>query len=102
MSLLASNATHWLDEALNHEYGIIVRVHADGAMKAVVGPSTRAKQQLYRFRQELGSDYKNIQIRLSPRDPANELWLINLGPPPTDDEEQPTSSADLTIDLESL
>lgn len=71
-TLLAQTARVILAEALGAEVGIVVEVAAPG----MVAPALRAKQTLYRFKNE-NSDFRNIQIRLSPENPDTELWLIN-------------------------
>ena len=71
-SLLAQTARVILAEALTSEVGIVVEVQAPG----MVAPALRAKQVLYRYKSE-NSDYRNIQIRLSPDNPDSELWLVN-------------------------
>jgi len=71
-SLLAQTARVILAEALTSEVGIVVEVSAPG----MVAPALRAKQTLYRFKNE-NRDFRNIQIRLSPEFPDTELWLLN-------------------------
>ena len=72
------------------EVGMIFRVElAQGT--EMMTPSLRAKQVLYRFRKELGDErFLKIQIRLSPDDPDNELWLINQ-----------SALSDATLDIEA-
>lgn len=71
-TLLRRSTVAILNEALKTDYGIAVSVHAPN----MTTPSLRAKQVLYRFKNE-NSDFANLQIRLSPDDPDNELWIIN-------------------------
>lgn len=71
-TLLAQTARVILAEALGAEVGTIVEVFAPG----MVAPALRAKQTLYRFKNE-NADFRNIQIRLSPENPDTELWLLN-------------------------
>lgn len=83
-----------LDACVNSEHGVIIRIETNRANE-INTPALRAKQVIYRFRQEFGNpEYTNIQVRLSPTDPDNELWLIK-------------TSSDLpqkvhTIDIDSL
>jgi hypothetical protein len=74
LELTALNA---LTTAADAEVGIIFRVEQAPTVEMVT-PSLRAKQMLYRFRKEFGDPrFANIQIRLSPDNPDDELWLIN-------------------------
>lgn len=72
-SLLAQGARNILRAAIESETGIIVKI---ASPVPVIAMALRAKQTLYRFKQE-NSDFAQIQIILSPDDPDNELWLIN-------------------------
>lgn len=72
MTLLASTAHAILNEALASDYGITVECQSIGDLPT---PSLRAKQILYRFMSD-NSDFANFQIRFSPDDPDNELWII--------------------------
>lgn len=74
LELTALNA---LITAADTEVGMIFRVEQAPTVEMVT-PSLRAKQMLYRFRKDFGDPrFVAIQIRLSPDDPDNELWLIN-------------------------
>ena len=73
-TLLELQSDAILRAAAQAEYGIIVRIIMTAT---IVAPTLRAKQVLYAYRRNLGPDFKAIQIRLSPRDPDHELWLIN-------------------------
>jgi hypothetical protein len=72
MTLLADSARNILREAIVSELGIVVRVQPTSDM---IAPALRAKQVLYRFRQE-DSDFATLQIVLSPTDPDREIWII--------------------------
>ena len=75
MTILADAAAKALYTALESPIGIIIRTYHSS--ETLVTPSSRAKQILYRFRKELGDiELLKIQIRFSPTDPDNELWLI--------------------------
>jgi hypothetical protein len=68
-----------LEAAASSATGIRCRILTPVGIDSVT-PTLRAKQVLYRFRRELGDPrYAQIQIRLSPDDPDNELWLIRTG-----------------------
>ena len=65
-----------LDACVESQYGVIIAIETDSS-RDVNTPALRAKQILYRFRQEYSNPlYEAIQIRLSPNNPDNELWLI--------------------------
>lgn len=103
MTLQETQALAILEGALRSEFGLIVRAEliADGT--SLASPAAKAKQVLYRFRTDY-ADYRDLQIRLSPTDPANELWIINRRgamavPPPTDEA---GTEAISEITLESL
>lgn len=72
MTLIADNARQILLEALSSDFGIVIEIEP---LEAIIAPALRAKQVLYRFKQE-DIDFSNIQIRLSPDDPDRELWLV--------------------------
>jgi hypothetical protein len=56
-----------LQAALESDIGIAVRTNNP----------TKARQAIYNFRKELGDTiYEDIQIRVSPDNTENELWLI--------------------------
>lgn len=75
-TFLAVHAETFLRAALAAEYGIKIRVHVVSP-DPIVTPALRARAILYRFRGELGNDvYNSLQIRLSPDDPQNRLWII--------------------------
>lgn len=76
MTLLRDSVIHILREAVSRETGIVVRVESPGGMST---PVLRAKQVLYRFKSE-NTDFKDLQIRVSPDDPDRELWLIKTEP----------------------
>lgn len=92
MTLLRDSVLNILNEAISRETGIVVRVESPGGMTT---PVLRAKQVLYRFKSE-NTDFKNLQIRISPDDPDHELWLIKTTEPlkPDFDEETPDNRPD--------
>lgn len=101
MTLLRDSVLNILNEAISRETGIVVRVESPGGM---VTPVLRAKQVLYRFKSE-NTDFKNLQIRISPDDPDHELWLIKTQPgevlKPDFDEISPDDRPDGTpLDLD--
>lgn len=69
-----------LDAAINSPEGIEVLVESPQPM---AGITLRAKQILYSVRKE-NADYKVLQIRLSPTDPSNSLWIIKTADLGTD------------------
>ena len=71
-TLLRQNARQILLAAIMTELGIVVEV---GSPTPIIQPTNRAKQVLYRFKNE-DSDFAPIQIKFSPDDPDRELWLI--------------------------
>jgi len=76
MTILQNQATSVLRQALESPLGIQVKINQDEG-KSVVTPSLRARQILYRFRQELGDiELNQIQIKLCPTDPDHRLWLV--------------------------
>lgn len=76
MNLNEEAAFTILTEAASSRFGLIVRIQTIGGSD-VVTPALRARQLFYRIRREIGGpETKDIQIRLSPTDPDNELWLI--------------------------
>lgn len=74
-TLLAETARAILSEALNSPFGLVIEIQTPPSNPPTVAPTLRAKQILYRFKNE-NSDFSGIQIRLSPDDPDRELWLI--------------------------
>lgn len=77
MTLLESQCFAILSAAARSEFGLIIRAQLSPIDDSLASPSARAKQVLYRFRREFGTDFAQLQFRLSPTDPANELWIIN-------------------------
>jgi hypothetical protein len=76
MSILSNQAENVLRTALESPYGIQILIYEDPPGQ-VVTPTLRARQILYRFRQEIGDkDMDQIQIRLCPTDPDHRLWLV--------------------------
>lgn len=94
MSLLATIAENILRAAMREEYGLVVRVTAATSTgEPLPSPALRGRAVLYHYRREGGPEMADIQIRLSPTDPDNELWIINRsGATETED----------TIDIESI
>ena len=77
-TLMATQAEAVLRAAARSEFGIRVRVIA--LRDDIMTPALRARQVLYRFRNELGAEeFKDLQIRLSPDDPEHRLWIIRGG-----------------------
>jgi ClpP class serine protease len=104
MTLLRDSVIHILREAISRETGMVIRVESPGGM---VTPVLRAKQVLYRFKSE-NTDFKNLQIRISPDNPDHELWLIKTEEGqklrPDFDEETPDERPDgspLNLDLDN-
>jgi len=81
MTLLADNARIILRQAFESEIGIIVDVEAHSEMAT---PTWRAKQVLYRFKQE-DYDYKHLQIEFDPDEPDKALWIIKREVPDAKD-----------------
>ena len=68
----------FLERCVASPFGIVARVEEAG-QDLTVTPALRAKQVLYRVRQELANPlYKDIKIDLSPDNPDRELWLVNM------------------------
>lgn len=66
-----------LKSASESELGIVVRVESPPD-RSTSSPALRAKQTLYNLRKSLSDpSFDRLQIRLSPDDPNNELWVIN-------------------------
>lgn len=84
MTLLADNARRILHRALQAQVGIRVHVAPTGEMMA---PTWRAKQTLYRFKQE-DVDFKNLQIEFDGRDPDNYLVIVKRTPGDTDAQDK--------------
>ncbi len=100
-TLFDETAYHFLSEALSSDFGIKVRVIIPG--HSMVTPSIRARQIFYRIRAEY-PDFKPIQIRISPDDPDNQIWLLKgrAGEkqlPPDRDETDYLPDGSLDIDL---
>ena len=77
----AAQALEILHLASTREFGLRVRViarpRADGLPSPT--PSWRGRQILWRFRQEDNNPLlRQLQIRLSPNDPDNEIWIIKF------------------------
>lgn len=78
-TFLSLQAEKILTECLSSEFGIQVLVHENG--HGTVTPALRARQILYRFRQELPNpEFKTIMIKLCPKDPDHRLWIIKRSP----------------------
>jgi len=75
MTLQADNARRILRRAFDSNTGIIVDVEPTGEMMA---PTWRAKQILYRFKQE-DADFKRLQIEFDPDTPDTALWILKTG-----------------------
>ena len=74
LELTAYNALRAAAEA---EVGVVIRAEQPPSSERMIAVALRAKQVLYRFRKEFGeARFLALQIRLSPDDPDNELWLI--------------------------
>ena len=85
-------AQNILDACLSSVHGIIINIETPEG-EDVNTPALRAKQILYRFRQELPNpEYKSIQIRQSPDNPNNSLWLIK------NPESIPEEAINITVD----
>lgn len=76
MTLLADNARIILREALASPDGIEVSIQASQEM---IAPASRAKQVLYRFKQE-DYEFRNLQIEFGPDEPDKTLWIIKREP----------------------
>lgn len=105
MSLQADIARNILDIALRSHVGIRVQIESNPIS---VGATLRAKQILYRFKQE-NSEFKILQIRLDPVDPDNFIWItkeeipVSVSQSPeteTRSEVQSDFALDLDLDLE--
>lgn len=72
MTLLEQTALTILRAATSANVGIEIKITAPDGMNS---PALRAKQILYRFKNE-NPEFKNLQIRLAPTDPNNRLWLV--------------------------
>lgn len=99
-TLHAQNARQILLTAMSAEYGVQILVHAPEG--DVVTASIRARQTLYRFKNE-DADFKSLHIRLHPDDPTNRLWIIRghlvSEPDPGDpDAPEPKSARPIEID----
>ena len=70
-TLAKANAWRILEQALDCEVGLRVRVISTG-MK---DPAFRGRQVLYRYRNE-EPRFGQLQIRQDPDEPENFLWLI--------------------------
>ncbi len=78
MSILSAQAESCLRQVLKAKYGIQIYVAQTG-LGGVVTPALRARQILYRFRQEIGdAELNKIQIKTCPHDPDNRLWLLKM------------------------
>lgn len=99
LELAAFNA---LRAACDSPLGIIIRVEVPPGITSVT-PALRAKQVLYRFRDELKDvEFKSIQIRFSPDNPDTELWLVKtdvVNPSDSlEDLSAPTQALTLNLD----
>jgi hypothetical protein len=74
MTLAADNARNILRAALAADIGIIVDIEADPTM---IQPASRAKQILYRFKQE-DHDFKDLTIRFDKDSPDKALRIIKI------------------------
>lgn len=74
MTLAADNARAILRAALESEIGIIVDVEAASEM---VQPTMRAKQILYRFKQE-DYEFRDLTIRFDPDEPDKALRILKI------------------------
>jgi hypothetical protein len=87
VSLTRDVAASIFEQAVRSPYGLVLKTYVDSSVAAVISPAQRAKQILYRFRQELPDPaYARLQIKFDPRDPVSGLWIINtegeaLAPP---------------------
>lgn len=74
MTILREQAEKILYGALQVRVGLQVKVLEEG--EGIITPSLRAKQILYRFRQEIGDvELQRLAIHLCPEDPDGRLWI---------------------------
>ena len=71
MTLQADIALNVLRAAVQSQFGIRLRVDP---ISPVVQAASRAKQILYRFKQE-NSDFANLIIKFDNLDPEHYLWI---------------------------
>jgi hypothetical protein len=93
MSLQEDIARNILRAAIDSELGIRVRIEPTSNTPS---PTARAKQILYRYKQE-NSEYANLQIRFDSEDPDNFLMIIKTENEVKNDEEHANSSEDFDI-----
>jgi hypothetical protein len=74
MTLAADNARQILRAALAADIGIIVDVEASDVM---IQPTSRAKQILYRFKQE-DYEFKDLTIRFDKDEPDKALRIVKI------------------------
>ena len=104
MTILSSLADSILRAALAEELFLVVRVHSG---PDVVTPALRARQILYRFRNEFPDPaFRELQIRLSPQNPDTELWVGRFKTPdaiePVPQQEFMTPSGAAVVDVEDI
>lgn len=87
-SVLRNQCAEILSQALATEIGLVVRTN----------DTERAKLAFYKFRKELGeTEFRRIQIKFSPTNPDEELWLTTATEP---DEPKPEPSFETSDNIE--